>query len=241
MKIVMSLSIMAGLLLIVGCVPKATSSSSSSSTTVNAGTTTNPNPTPTTTTPSGIVGCSATGIITSDEVVDFVRIKNIYGQRVGTTPYIWSSVSAPANIRSMLTTDNFLQVRVLVKANPGKIASVGCLQEILNPPYSKMDIEIGIRGSSDASYIDTAWTGNVAVGNCSQPITLLIPANSTSEPFVIDVVSAKSDQRCLWDSTNTSLSATEKQRFCPMTIHNVQQCFELEVQVATTETKKFSN
>ncbi|MBF0359621.1 MAG: hypothetical protein HQK49_01325 [Oligoflexia bacterium] len=191
--------------------------------------------------------CEARGLDLADQILDddYLRIPVLTnGSLVGGVMWTsWNSNrTAPVNINTTyilednLKTDSTLAVRVYVKPAPRQCPldhmpvpnNITAKNNQYNP-YGSLDITVGIRNpeSSSTSQWEKIVFSKVKINECS-PVRYFMSVPNTNKPIIVEVLDVKSDFLCSQGYTG----------YCPSTNIAWLACFEIEVQVATDNTKR---
>lgn len=173
--------------------------------------------------PDSIIGCGS-------YVVNGVEQRKCSVLVNGVTA-AWASSSLSSSQQSNFVTDGLLKIRVVAKPNPGMMTDLGCMYDASGGPYTKLRVKLKVRARTNLSDYSVRETGDIAVGNCSTPLEFSVPANSLTEPFVVELIDVYSDLACIW-SGGSGFG-------CPMNRHTQPDCFQFELQMATSWTKDF--
>ncbi|MBF0297983.1 MAG: hypothetical protein HQK51_04645 [Oligoflexia bacterium] len=189
--------------------------------------------------------CESRGLDLADHIWDddYLRIPVVnHGSLVGGVMWTsWSTDrSEPIRIKGTsilegnLVTDTSLAVRVYVKAAPRQCSLTGIPSTIIGKynsynPYTQLEVTIGIRNpeSSSTNQWEKITFSKVKVNECS-PVRYFLSVPNTSKPLIVEVLDVKSDFLCSQGVTG----------YCPTTNIAWLACFEIEVQVATDNTKR---
>lgn len=216
-------------------------------------------PTPTPPTPGSCTGClygcaGDPGVADAGQTIEYYRIngESIIAHGAPTGEIVWSSeTDLPSGYnQNSFYTDARFRIRVIPKRvnsdpqGPTPLQdSKGATCEFNNPgmAFTKMRIGVVVRRREDAPGNGFYHQfDNVSVDCPSQPYSFPIPQNS-AYPLVFEIKNVE------WDYTCTSYLASgyytreqlEAYGVCPYAKVWDKECYELELEVATDDTKDF--
>lgn len=178
-----------------------------------------------------------------ENLPEYRRINVIgHGNSTGVS---WSSYNDPrysssyTNTQdSIFVTDAKFDLRVVAKSPPGQgiIDSLGEMCNFSGLPFSKIKFNISIRDVFSSSPFHTQ-TVELDVEKCSPILNLAQHLPQITEPIILEISDVKTDYPCAMFPPGTSeynqLNCGTNQ-FQPL---SNSECFELELQLSTDETK----
>lgn len=230
-------------LFITGCSESKTNkNTSSTSTNPVTGNPTNPiNPTNPTNPTTPTTNCpwgdgDEAGIADNGQTINYYRLNNqpymavAHGANFGTVVFS-SDSDLPGYNQNAFFTDGRFNVRVIPRYQQGGTDSKGQSCNYNPSKFTKMNIGIVVRTRSQApGQGDYYQFKDVPVNCASKVFEYSIPASS--DPLVIDVMNVEWDFSCIQDQ-NTNGST----RFCPYANVWSTECYGVEIQFATDNTK----
>lgn len=191
------------------------------------------------------VGCTAEGNPRSStsSANDYIRMEAIaHGLNTVTTgapTLAWSSSVyngryATNVVPSNFTTDSVLKVRLMALPSPARGAtdSFGntCKMEKISTSngFTKLKATIGVREYGSSTIISSRTLYNIDINDCSETVSLTVPPNSSSRPFVIEVYNVEWDYSCAYGGGSGY--------GCPMGAVWEHDCVSFEVQMETDNT-----
>lgn len=140
--------------------------------------------------------------------------------------------------QNVFMTDSRLNLRLLLKSAPTKNTpdSYGYACEYPPAAYTKMKFRIGIKKNVSGGYIKQYTITDIPVNGCSPVIEIDLSNYTSSEPYIVEIISASWDYTCI-DATSQGHSQAEN--YCPYANVWDYYCFEVALQVATDYTKNF--
>jgi hypothetical protein len=140
--------------------------------------------------------------------------------------------------QNVFMTDSRLNLRLLLKPAPAKNTadSYGYTCEYPPVAYGKMKFRIGIKKNVSGGYIKQYTVSDIPVNGCSPVIEIDLSSYTSSEPYIVEIISASWDYSC---EVETERGSSHADQFCPYSNVWDYYCFEVALQVATDYTKNF--
>jgi hypothetical protein len=178
--------------------------------------------------------CYAEG--TGPQANDYYTLPNIVAHGSGSNIVQWSSATDPRlqnpYDQNIFLTDGRFNVRVIALPSPGQgVDSYGNSCQYMALPYTKLKVKVGIRVPGSSTYVSTYTFDNIAVNNCSNVREFSLP--SINNPFIVEVLETKWDYSCIAYTQEGFPDASA----CPWDYVWKNDCFEVQVQIATSYTK----
>ena len=150
--------------------------------------------------------------------------------------YLWSSqVNEPDSSQNRFVTDSRFNLRVRAQSAPPRgndSHGEQCFYQEYESwyRYTKLDIEVCLRKSTQSSCTQRHTFEGVPVGQVSKVKEFSVP--TTSQPLVIEIVDVRWDTGCLYDRG-------QSERYCPTYRVWKNDCVKFDVQFSTDWTKDF--
>ncbi len=197
-------------------------------------------------------GCFATG--TGSSSTNYYSFQVTGRGRVEPNDIGWQSSMVPTyrNYTStesdyfldQFKTDGRFNIRVVARSSPGRtspddgtkgnlstdsLAEYGCSAAYRN--YTKLQLKVRVKAPNSSYYQDHIFD-SIPVDGCSAVKEFSIPA--TNDPINIQIMSVNWDYDCI-DYTNRGFPGHPNA--CPWHYVNINSCYRIEVQLATSYTK----
>ena len=179
--------------------------------------------------------CSAEG--TGPQSNDYYTLPSIVAHGSGSNVIQWSSATDsrlqnPSD-QNIFLTDGRFNVRVLALPSPGQgVDSYGNSCQYMALPYTKLRVKVGIRVPGSSTYVSTYTFDNIDVNSCSAVREFNLP--QINNPFIVEVLETKWDYSCL---AYAQEGFPDHPTACPWDYVWKNDCFEVQVQIATSYTK----
>lgn len=180
-------------------------------------------------------GCYAEG--TGPQANDYYTLPNIVAHGSGSNVVQWSTATDPRlqnpSDQNITLTDGRFNVRVIALPSPGQgVDSYGNSCQYMALPYTKLRVKVGIRVPGSSTYVSTYTFDNIPVNNCSSVREFNLP--QINNPFIVEVLETKWDYSCI---AYAQEGFPDHPTACPWDYVWTNDCFEVQVQIATSYTK----
>jgi hypothetical protein len=194
---------------------------------------------------SSEVSCNSPGV--GEQTNNYYTFEGIIAHGVpkqgGST--FWSSATdlslfSNQSDQNIFMTDSRFNLRLLLKPAPAKNTTDSYGYACDRPPvnYQKMKFKIGIKKNANGGYIKQYTITDIPVNGCSPVIEVDLSNYTSSEPYIVEIISASWDYSCTYE-TELGSSSSHIEQFCPYSNVWDLYCFEVALQVATDYTKNF--